>query len=36
VGETEVELTIVTRDGQHCGDLCTSLEARGYVLDRLS
>jgi threonine dehydratase len=36
VGETEVELTIVTRDGQHCGDLCASLEARGYVLDRLS
>jgi threonine dehydratase len=35
VAETEVALTIVTRDEQHCGDLCAALEARGYVLDRL-
>ena len=35
VAETEVALTIVTRDDQHCGDLCDVLEARGYVLDRL-
>jgi len=35
VAETEVELTIVTRDDQHCGDLCSVLESRGYVLDRL-
>ena len=35
VAETEVALTIVTRDEQHCGELCASLEARGYVLDRL-
>jgi threonine dehydratase len=35
VAETEVALTIVTRDDQHCGDLCAVLEARGYVLDRL-
>jgi threonine dehydratase len=35
VAETEVELTIVTRDDQHCGELCAALEARGYELDRL-
>ncbi len=35
VAETEVELTVVTRDDQHCGELCTALEARGYELDRL-
>jgi threonine dehydratase len=35
VGETEVELTVVTRDGAHCGTLCDALEQRGYVLDRL-
>ena len=35
VGETEVELTVVTRDEVHCSTLCGALEARGYVLDRL-
>jgi threonine dehydratase len=35
VAETEVELTVVTRDDQHCGELCAALEARGYELDRL-
>ncbi len=35
VAETEVELTVVTRDEDHCGNLCTALEARGYTLDRL-
>jgi threonine dehydratase len=35
VSETEVELTVVTRNDSHCGTLCDALEARGYVLDRL-
>ena len=35
VAETEVALTIVTRDEQHCGELCAALEERGYELDRL-
>ena len=35
VAETEVELTIVTRDEQHCDELCRALDARGYELDRL-
>ena len=35
VAETEVELTVVTRNEDHCGSLCTALELRGYVLDRL-
>src|SRR5881397_338564 len=35
VAETEVELTVVTRNEDHCGSLCTALEQRGYVLDRL-
>jgi len=35
VGETEVELTVVTRNGEHCSELCAALEARGYFLERL-
>ena len=35
VAETEVELTVVTRDETHCADLCAALEQRGYVLERL-
>jgi threonine dehydratase len=35
VAETEVELTVVTRDENHCADLCAALEQRGYVLQRL-
>jgi hypothetical protein len=35
VAETEVELTVVTRNEQHCGDLCRALETRGYRLERL-
>jgi len=35
VAETEVALTIVTRDEQHCGELCAALQERGYELDRL-
>ena len=33
VSETGVELTIVTRDEQHCRELIAALEARGYPLD---
>jgi threonine dehydratase len=35
VSETEVELTIVTRDEEHCRELCDELAARGYDLDRM-
>jgi threonine dehydratase len=35
VAETEVELTVVTRNEQHCADLCRALETRGYRLERL-
>jgi hypothetical protein len=35
VGETEVELTVITRNDAHCGSLCEALEERGYALDRL-
>ena len=35
VAETEVELTVVTRNEQHCADLCRALETRGYGLERL-
>jgi threonine dehydratase len=35
VAETGVELTVITRNDEHCGRLCEALEARGYVLDRV-
>jgi threonine dehydratase len=35
VAETEVELTVVTRNEDHCGKLSAALEQRGYALDRL-
>jgi threonine dehydratase len=35
VAETEVELTVVTRDEEHCAQLCAALAERGYSLDRL-
>ena len=34
--ETEVQLTIVTRDEEHCAQLCTAMEAHGYRVERLS
>ena len=34
VAETEVELTVVTRNDAHCTELCAALEGRGYVLER--
>jgi threonine dehydratase len=35
VGETEVELTVVTRNDDHCSRLCDALATRGYLLERL-
>jgi threonine dehydratase len=35
VAETGVELTVITRDEQHCRDLTTVLESRGYPVERL-
>ena len=35
VNETEVELTLVTRDEEHCGRLLEAMAGRGYVVERL-
>jgi threonine dehydratase len=35
VSETEVELTLVTRDEDHCRTLLEAMSERGYVVDRL-
>ncbi len=35
VSETEVELTLVTRDEEHCRTLLEAMSERGYVVDRL-
>jgi len=35
VVETEVQLTVVTRDESHCEELVRALEAHGYTLHRL-
>ncbi|MFL5964197.1 MAG: threonine ammonia-lyase [Gaiellaceae bacterium] len=35
VVETEVSLTVITRDEAHCGQLTAALESRGYVVDRV-
>jgi threonine dehydratase len=35
VSETEVELTLVTRDEEHCQRLVTAMAARGYTTERL-
>jgi len=35
IAETEVELTIVTRDEQHCTHICAVLEREGYPVERL-
>ncbi len=35
VAETGVELTIITRDEEHCRELVATLEHRGYPVDRL-
>jgi threonine dehydratase len=35
VVETEVSLTVITRDEAHCQKLTAALESRGYVVDRV-
>ena len=35
VSETEVELTLVTRDEEHCQDLLGAMKERGYTIERL-
>jgi threonine dehydratase len=35
VAETEVELTVVTRDDAHCSHVCATLEREGYPVERL-
>jgi threonine dehydratase len=35
VSETEVELTLVTRDEEHCRQLLSAMEERGYTVERL-
>ncbi|MGZ4335194.1 MAG: threonine ammonia-lyase [Gaiellaceae bacterium] len=35
VVETGVELTVITRNEEHCRELVAALESRGYALDRL-
>jgi threonine dehydratase len=35
VNETEVELTLVTRDEEHCRALLDAMSERGYVVERL-
>jgi threonine dehydratase len=36
VGDTEVELTLATRDSEHCEGVVSTLEARGYPVKRVS
>jgi threonine dehydratase len=36
VTETEVELTLVTRNEPHCRDLLAAMNERGYVVERLN
>jgi threonine dehydratase len=35
VAETEVELTVITRDAEHCSALCAAMEARGFPVERI-
>jgi hypothetical protein len=35
VVETEVSLTVITRDSSHCGQLVAALESRGYRVDQI-
>jgi hypothetical protein len=36
VNETEVELTLVTRDEEHCRQLLGAMAERGYTTERLN
>ncbi len=35
VAETEVELTVITRDEEHCRNLIEAMESRGFAVQRL-
>jgi threonine dehydratase len=35
VTQTEVELTVITRNEDHCGALCAAMEAHGYRVERM-
>jgi threonine dehydratase len=35
VGETEIELTLTTRDTEHCASVLAAMEAWGYPVERL-
>jgi threonine dehydratase len=35
IGQTEVELTLGMRDGEHCADVLEALDGHGYVVERL-
>jgi threonine dehydratase len=35
IAETEVELTIVTRNGEHCEHICRVLDREGYPVERI-
>jgi threonine dehydratase len=35
IAQTGVELTVITRNEEHCARVCSALEGRGYVLYRL-
>jgi threonine dehydratase len=36
LAETEVQLTVVTRDEEHCAEVCRAMEAQGFRVERLS
>jgi threonine dehydratase len=36
VMQTEVELTLVTRDGAHCAEIVGALEEHGYPVERVA
>ena len=36
IAETEVELTLATRDEAHCTELVRVMRTRGYPLERLN
>ena len=35
IGQTEVELTLGLRDGDHCADVLDALAGHGYAVERL-
>ena len=34
--QTEVQLTVATRDEEHCAQLCDAMESQGYRIERLT